>query len=88
MGVTSEYAHSGNSCYMFKADTLNVTAENNQQIINNKYNGSYFRVKPGVYDVSWWYKIIGPYKRASNAWGMSVNIIVYSDDGKTQTANG
>ena len=53
MGVTSEYAHSGNSCYMFKADTLNVTAENNQQIINNKYNGSYFRVKPGVYDVSW-----------------------------------
>ena len=87
MGVTSEYAHSGNSCYMFKADTLNVTAENNQQIINNKYNGSYFRVKPGVYDVSWWYKIIGPYKRASNAWGMSVNIIVYSDDGKTQTAN-
>ncbi len=87
IGVTSTDAHSGANCYMFKADTMNVTAENNQQIINNKYNGSYFRVKPGVYDVSWWYKIIGPYKRASNSWGMSVNIIVYTDDGKTQTAN-
>ncbi len=87
IGTTDTDAHSGNRCYMFKADTLNVTAENNQQIINNNYNGSYFRVNPGVYDVSWFYKIIGPYKRASNSWGMSVNIIVYSDDGKTQTAN-
>lgn len=47
MGVTSEYAHSGNSCYMFKADTLNVTAENNQQIINNKYNRFIFPCKTG-----------------------------------------
>ncbi|MDO5396968.1 MAG: S-layer homology domain-containing protein [bacterium] len=86
-GVTTEDAHSGSSCYRFKADELNVTAENNQQIINRKYNGSYFRVKPGVYDVSWWYKILGPYKRASNSWGMSVNIIVYTDDLKTQTVN-
>ena len=87
IGVTSTDAHSGSNSYMFKADTLNVTAENNQQIINNNYNGSYFRVKPGVYDVSWWYKIIGPYRRASNSWGMSVNIIVYSDDLSTQTVN-
>ncbi|MBQ7573526.1 MAG: S-layer homology domain-containing protein [Clostridia bacterium] len=86
-GATDTEAHSGARSYMFKADTLNVTAENNQQIINKKYHGSYFRVKPGVYDVSWWYKITGPYKRASNSWGMSVNIIVYTDDGKTQTGN-
>ncbi len=86
-GVTSDDAHSGDSCYRFKADTLDVTADNNQQIINNNYHGSYFRIRPGVYDVSWWYKIIGPYKRASNSWGMSVNIIVYSDDLKTQTLN-
>lgn len=87
IGVTTEDSHSGDACYKFSADTMNVTAENNQQIINNKYNGSYFRVKPGVYEISWWYKILGPYKRASNSWGMSVNMIVYSDDGKTQTAN-
>ena len=80
-GPTDEDAHTGSSCYMMRADEMNVTADNNQILINNKYNGSYFQVKPGVYQVSWWYKIDGPYLRASNSWGMSVNVSTYTIEG-------
>lgn len=80
-GATDEDAHSGSRCYMFRADEMNVTADNNHTLINNKYNGSYFQVEPGVYQISWWWKIIGPYQRASNTWGMSVNGSTYTTAG-------
>lgn len=81
-GITDEDAHSGSRCYKFSADTMNVTADNNQTLVNNNYNGSYFLVKPGVYEVSFWWKIEGTYKRASNSWGMSVTGSTYTEDGK------
>lgn len=80
-GLTEDDAHSGSRSYRIAADTMNVTADNNQTLINNNYNGSYFLVKPGVYEVSWWYKIEGPYVRASNSWGMSVVLSSYTEDG-------
>ncbi len=86
-GPTDEDAHSGSKSYRFTADTMNVTADNNHYITNNNYHGSYFLVKPGVYEVSFWWKITGEYKRASNSWGMSVSGSTYTEDGK-ENANG
>lgn len=80
-GPTDEDAHSGSRSYKMSADTMNVTADNNQTLVNNNYNGTYFMVKPGVYEVSWWYKLVGPYTRASNSWGMSVVVSTYTEDG-------
>ncbi len=84
-GPTDEDAHSGERCYQFKADQMNITADNNHTLINNNYNGTYFTVKPGVYQVSWWYKIEGPYLRASNSWGMSVAASTYTSGGQENT---
>lgn len=81
-GPTDEDAHSGSKSYRFTADTMNVTADNNQYLTNNNYYGSYFLAKPGVYEVSFWWKIEGVYKRASNSWGMSIGGSTYTEDGK------
>lgn len=80
-GITTDDAHSGSSSYRLAAEEMNVTADNNHTLVNNNYNGSYIQVKPGVYEVSWWYKIDGPYVRASNSWGMSVTVSTYTEDG-------
>ena len=79
-GTTDTDKHSGERSFRFYSDSDNIDHSNNIVYTNNK-QGSYFVVKPGVYELSWWYKI-EDYKRFNSSHGMSVTASSYTQDGK------
>lgn len=80
-GIVKSDSHTGEACYRFQSYTDNKEASNNKVITNNK-NGSFaFVVQPGIYELSWWYKIDKDYVRFNSNMGMSVAASVYNSDG-------